>query len=239
MKERLQKILSTQGICSRRTAEQYLQQGRVKVNGLPAKLGDSADSAVDIITLDDEKIITSPALMYVMLHKPRGYVTTLQDEAGRNTVAQLVEDAGTRLYPVGRLDLYSEGLLLMTNDGDLTFRLTHPSHEVYKEYLLKISGGAPEDGMEPHQRLSQPMKIDGQQLLPAKCRLIRKTEKGYILTVSIREGKNRQIRKMCAQCGYTVHSLKRVSIGKLKLGDLPAGKWRELTEQEVTYLKSL
>lgn len=239
MKERLQKILSTAGVCSRRTAEAYIEAGRVKVNGITAKLGESADPAVDEILLDGRPLNKkSPRMTYIMLNKPRGYVTTLSDEAGRKTVADLIADLPERVYPVGRLDMHSEGLLLLTNDGQLAHSLMHPSHEVYKEYLVKLSPD--EDGLPtPEKPLSGVIELDGERLLPARCRLLAQTDNGYIMTIAIRQGKNRQIRRMCAKCGYTVNSLKRVSEGAVKLGDLPSGRWRYLNEAEIRYLKSL
>ena len=238
LKERLQKILSAQGICSRRAAETYLLDGRIKVNGMIATLGDQADPETDEILVDDQPLTKREDPIYIMLNKPRGYVTTLSDEAGRKTVADLVNDIPRRIYPVGRLDMHSEGLLLMTDDGALANVLTHPSHQVYKQYLIKITPDGPENE-PPEVALSRPLEIDGQRLLPAKCKLIEKIDTGYILTISIRQGKNRQIRKMCTKCGYTVNHLKRVAVGKIKLGDLPSGKWRELTKEEIAYLKSL
>ncbi|MBR6573682.1 MAG: rRNA pseudouridine synthase [Clostridia bacterium] len=239
MKERLQKILSAAGICSRRAAESYITAGRVKVNGITANLGESADPEVDEILVDGRPLgKKSPRMTYIMLNKPRGYVTTLSDEAGRKTVADLIADVPERVYPVGRLDMHSEGLLLLTNDGQLAHSLMHPSHEVYKEYLVKLSPD--EEGLPtPEKPLSGVIELDGERLLPAKCRLLAQTENGYIMTIAIRQGKNRQIRRMCAKCGYTVNSLKRVSEGDVKLGDLPSGRWRYLTEAEVRYLKSL
>lgn len=239
MKERLQKILSAAGVCSRRAAESYITAGRVKVNGITANLGESADPEVDEILVDGRPLgKKSPRIIYIMLNKPRGYVTTLSDEAGRKTVADLIADVPERVYPVGRLDMHSEGLLLLTNDGQLAHSLMHPSHEVYKEYLVKLSPD--EEGLPtPEKPLSGVIELDGERLLPAKCRLLAQTENGYIMTIAIRQGKNRQIRRMCAKCGYTVNSLKRVSEGDVKLGDLPSGRWRYLTEAEVRYLKSL
>lgn len=239
MKERLQKILSGAGICSRRAAESYITAGRVKVNGITANLGDSADLEADEILVDGRPLRKNgPRPVYIMLNKPRGYVTTLSDEAGRKTVADLLRDVPERVYPVGRLDMHSEGLLILTNDGDLAHHLTHPSHEVYKEYLVKLSPD--EDGLpSPEKPLSGIIELDGEKLLPAKCRLLAKTESGYIITIAIRQGKNRQIRRMCAKCGYTVNSLKRVSEGDVKLGELPSGRWRYLTEKEISYLKTL
>lgn len=239
MKERLQKILSGAGVCSRRAAETYITQGRVKVNGITAGLGDSADVELDEILVDGRVLRKNgPRPVYIMLNKPRGYVTTLSDEAGRKTVADLLGDVPERVYPVGRLDMHSEGLLILTNDGDLAHHLTHPSHEVYKEYLVKLSPD--EEGLpSPEKPLSGSIELDGEKLLPAKCRLLAKTESGYIMTIAIRQGKNRQIRRMCAKCGYTVNSLKRVSEGDVKLGELPSGRWRYLTEKEIRYLKTL
>ena len=239
MKERLQKILSAAGVCSRRAAENYITQGRVKVNGITANLGESADPDTDEILVDGRPLgKKAPRMTYIMLNKPRGYVTTLSDEAGRKTVADLIGDVPERVYPVGRLDMHSEGLLLLTNDGQLAHSLMHPSHEVYKEYLVKLTPD--EEGLpSPEKPLSGVIELDGERLLPAKCRLLTKTENGYIMTIAIRQGKNRQIRRMCAKCGYTVNSLKRVSEGDVKLGELPSGRWRYLTEAEVRYLKSL
>ena len=239
MKERLQKILSAAGICSRRAAETYIKEGRVKVNGITANLGDSADLEQDEIVVNGRTICKKARRMvYIMLNKPRGYVTTLSDEADRKTVADLIQDVPERVYPVGRLDMHSEGLLLLTNDGQLAHSLMHPSHEVYKEYLVKLTPD--EEGLpSPEKPLSGVIELDGERLLPAKCRLLTKTENGYIMTIAIRQGKNRQIRRMCAKCGYTVNSLKRVSEGDVKLGELPSGRWRYLTEAEVRYLKSL
>ncbi len=239
MTERLQKILSGAGICSRRTAETYITEGRVKVNGITANLGDSADPDNDEISLDGRMIgKKQPRSVYIMLNKPRGYVTTLSDEAGRRTVADLLQGVPERVYPVGRLDMHSEGLLILTNDGDLAHHLTHPSHEVYKEYLVKLTPDEP--GLaSPEKVLSGPIDLDGERLLPAKCRLLAKSDTGFVMTIAIRQGKNRQIRRMCAKCGYTVNSLKRVSEGDVKLGDLPSGRWRYLNEHEIAYLKSL
>lgn len=239
MKERLQKILSAAGICSRRAAETYIKEGRVKVNGITANLGDSADLEQDEIVVNGRTLgKKARRMIYIMLNKPRGYVTTLSDEADRKTVADLIQDVPERVYPVGRLDMHSEGLLLLTNDGQLAHSLMHPSHEVYKEYLVKLTPD--EEGLpSPEKPLSGVIELDGERLLPAKCRLLTKTENGYIMTIAIRQGKNRQIRRMCAKCGYTVNSLKRVSEGDVKLGELPSGRWRYLTEAEVRYLKSL
>ena len=232
MKERLQKILSSGGVCSRRTAEDYLRQGRVAVNGVAAALGDKADPDVDTITLDGRPVAAPSRRTYLMLNKPRGYVTTLSDERGRKTVAELVEDCGARVWPVGRLDLDSEGLLLLTDDGALTDRLIHPRHEVEKEYLVWVTG---EVTPETLAKLAAPMTLDGQRLRPA--RVARRGESA--LSVTIHEGKNRQVRRMCAAVGLKVTRLKRIREGTLQLGRLPVGSWRALTEEEVEQLRRL
>ncbi len=240
MRQRLQKILSERGICSRRAAETYILSGAVKVNGITARLGESADFETDEITLNGLPLEKSTQEhVYIMLNKPRGYVTTLSDEGGRKTVLDLVGDIPQRVYPIGRLDMHSEGLLLMTSDGELTQKLTHPSHEVYKTYLLKLAYDGKKPAVPPEVTLSKPLTIDGLRLQPAKCRRITDLEDGCIMTISIREGKNRQIRRMCTSCGFTVSSLKRVAIGKLNLADLKSGTYRHLTNEEIGYLKSL
>lgn len=229
MTERLQKILSAHGVCSRRTAEEYLKQGRISVNGTVAALGDRADPECDTITLDGKPLEAAGRRTYIMLHKPRGYVTTLSDEKGRKTVADLVSGCGTRVWPVGRLDLDSEGLLLLTDDGELTNQLIHPRHEVEKEYLVWVRGEITPDKI---RRLSMPMTLDGQKLRPAKV-----TRKGECsLSVVIHEGKNRQVRRMCASVGLTVTRLKRIREGSIFLHDLPLGKWRYLSDTEVEAL---
>lgn len=231
MEERIQKILSARGFCSRRTAEEYLRQGRVAVNGVKAQLGDRADPDTDQITVDGLPVAAAAHRTYLMLHKPRGYVTTLSDERGRKTVAQLVKECGARVWPVGRLDMDSEGLLLLTDDGELTNLLTHPSHEVEKEYLVWVTGELTPAALEA---LSRPMELDGQRLRPAKVKRLGET----MLSIVIHEGKNRQVRRMCASVGLEVRRLKRVREGAVSLGDLPAGRWRMLTEEELRSLKS-
>ena len=236
----MQKLISQSGICSRRAAEELILKGNVKINGVTAILGSSADPAVDDIEVEGKKLVLEEKHVYIMLNKPRGYVTTLSDDAGRKTVKELIKEVPVRVFPVGRLDMHSEGLLLMTNDGDLTYKLTHPKHEVYKEYLVKLTydDGIPQE--TPDKTLSRPLTLDGVKLLPARCKLIEKIdEKSFIITVSIREGKNRQIRRMCAACGYTVNSLKRVSVGDLKLGQLSVGNYRYLNDSEIEYLKKI
>lgn len=230
MEERLQKILSAAGVCSRRQAETYLQAGRVTVNGRPAGLGDKADPERDIIALDGALIGKPKTFTYIMLHKPRGYVTTLSDDRGRPTVAQLIAGCPVRLWPVGRLDYDSEGLLLCTNDGALTQRLTHPSHQVEKEYLVRVSGDV--DAALPI--LTAPMCLDGDPLALAQVSRLSPDR----LRVVIHQGKNRQVRRMCAAAGLEVLRLKRVREGSITLGNLPRGEWRFLTEHEIATLQA-
>lgn len=201
MEERLQKILSSAGICSRRKAEEYLAAGRVTVNGLPAALGDKADPEKDTVAVDGEVIARPSAHTYIMLHKPRGYVTTLSDEKGRKTVAELVADCPARVWPVGRLDMDSEGLLLLTDDGELTHRLTHPSHEIQKEYHVKVTG----DVGRALPVLTKPMVVDGEDMAADRV----EQTGSQSLTIVIHQGKNRQVRRMCAAAGLTVVRLVR------------------------------
>ena len=233
MEERLQKLLSAAGVCSRRAAETYITAGRVTVNGVPAELGQRADPDRDDIRVDGKPLSSKEELVYLLLNKPRGYVTTLSDEKGRKTVAELVSGCGARVYPVGRLDLDSEGLLLMTNDGALTHRLLHPSGEVNKTYLVSVYG--PVAGAA--ERLSAVTDLDGEPIRPAQVEVLRRTGQTAELSVTIHEGKNRQIRRMCQACGLTVKRLRRVREHTLELGDLPVGKWRYLTAEEVAALR--
>lgn len=229
MNERLQKILSARGLASRRKAEELISSGRVTVNGAVAKLGDSADAQKDLIMVDGKALDSEPDKVYIMLNKPRGYVTTLSDEKGRKTAASLVENCGKRVYPIGRLDMDSEGLLLFTNDGELTNRLTHPSFEKEKTYIVDVDGELGNN----IAKLREPMLIDGYMTAGAK---VSKIAEGR-LKIIIKEGRNRQIRKMCAQVGLKVMRLLRVSEDGLELGKLPKGKWRYLEEQEIRLLK--
>ena len=234
MEERLQKLLSAAGVCSRRAAETYLTAGRVTVNGEPARLGQKADPERDEILVDGRPLAPRAKPVYILLNKPRGYVTTLSDERGRKTVAELVADCGARVYPVGRLDLDSEGLLLLTNDGDWAQHLLHPSHEVEKTYHVSVFG--PVAGAAA--RLAAMTDLEGEPIRPARVEVLRQTARTAVLAVTIHEGKNRQIRRMCARCGLTVKRLRRVQEGPLKLGNLPTGKWRDLSENEVEALRT-
>ena len=234
MEERLQKLLSAAGVCSRRASESYINEGRVTINGVPAVLGQKADPEKDDIRVDGKPIVERAKLVYIMLNKPRGYVTTLSDEQGRPTVAELVADVGERVYPVGRLDLDSEGLLLLTNDGALTQRLLHPSHEVSKLYHVTVAG--PVAGAA--KKLAAIRDLRGEPIRPAQVRVLWEGEKTAEYAIVIHEGKNRQIRRMCARCDLKVKRLRRMKEHTLELGDLPQGVWRHLTEDEVAALKN-
>ena len=233
MEDRLQKILSAAGICSRRKAEEYITAGRVTVNGETASLGDRADPEKDVVALDGKEVLRPGSRTVLMLYKPRGVVTTLSDEKGRKNVADLVKDCPVRVWPVGRLDMDSEGLLLLTDDGELTNTLIHPRHEVEKEYLVWVTGFTQEGA----DRLALPMTLDGQALRPAKVKVLRREGERTLLSVTIHEGKNRQVRRMCAFCGMTVRRLKRVREGRLHLDKaLRPGQWRPLTPEELELL---
>ena len=233
MKERLQKILSARGVASRRKAEEMILAGRVTCNGSPAELGMTADPDVDEILVDGKPLPKASEYVYLMLHKPRGYVTTLSDEKGRRNAAMLVADCGVRVYPVGRLDMDSEGLLLFTNDGEFANSLMHPKREVNKTYDTWVTGFS-QAGLE---RLRLPVTLDGYTIRPPQVRLIKAGEGKALLRITIHEGRNRQIRRMCELAGMHVTRLKRVKEGDLCLGDLPLGKWRCLTEEEVAALQ--
>ena len=233
MEERLQKIMSRYGVASRRQAEKMLEEGRVRVNGNTARLGDTADDREDVIEVDGVRLKKAPSRLCILLNKPRGYVTTMQDEKGRKNVSELVQNCGSRVYPVGRLDMYSEGLLLMTNDGELANRLMHPGHTVRKIYHVWVSGFY----QEAVVKLSASIEIDGRKSVPAKVRVLSRKDSLAMLEVELREGRNRQIRRLCEAAGVTVTRLKRVQEGSLQLGDLPVGQWRILTEEEIAALE--
>ncbi len=233
MKERLQKLIASAGLCARRTAEEWIAAGRVCVNGAVASLGDRADPETDTVTVDGAPLPGKPGAVYLMLNKPRGYVTTLSDEYGRRTAAELVADCGVRVYPVGRLDRDSEGLLLFTNDGELAQRLLHPRHQVDKVYLVTVRG----DIRGAAERLMAITQLDGEPIAPAQAAEVARHEGQAVLRVTIHQGKNRQVRRMCAQIGLHVVRLQRIQEDSLLLGDLPAGKWRYLTDQELQGLR--
>ena len=233
MEERIQKIMASRGVASRRASEELILQGRVTCNGQVCGLGDRADPEKDTILVDGRPLPSTPDAIYILLHKPRGYVTTLSDEKGRKNVSQLVSDCPQRVYPVGRLDLDAEGLLLLTNDGELANHLMHPSHVVDKVYQVWVQGFSPE-GLE---RLSQPIELDGYRIRKPAVKCQKRTGDKALLQITIHEGRNRQIRRMCAIAGMEVQRLKRIREGSLSLGQLPLGKWRYLTKEEVQALQ--
>jgi 23S rRNA pseudouridine2605 synthase len=229
-KVRLQKYLSECGVASRRKAEDLIAAGKVKVNGKPASIGDKIDPKNDTVVVAGKKVRKSKKNTYIMLHKPRGFITTLSDEMGRKCVAQLIEDVGTRVYPVGRLDRDSEGLLLLTDDGEFANSLTHPTHHVPKTYRVTVRPTITEEQITA---LTTGIEIDGRMTMPSEVRVLEKKEGRVVLEIIIYEGRNRQIRKMCDALGLEVARLKRTQIGSVKLGMLKQGDWRNLTDEEV------
>ncbi len=235
-KIRLQKFLSQAGVASRRAAEDMIAAGRVKVNGRRAEIGDKVDPIRDKIMVGGKRVLNTSKRMYIMLNKPRGYVTTMSDEQGRKCVAELVADAPERLFPVGRLDRDSEGLLLMTNDGDFANTLTHPSRHVTKSYRVTVRETVTAEMIDT---LCTGVDLDGRKTLPADVHIIDRGENRTVLQFVITEGRNRQIRRMCETQGLTVIRLKRVEIAGVKLGMLPVGKWRDLNEKEMKHLTNI
>ncbi len=235
-KIRLQKYMSENGIASRRKSEELIELGKVKVNGRVAKLGDKIDPIRDKVMVSGKRVVRNKTKMYIMLHKPRGFVTTMSDELGRKCVSELVQDAGVRLFPVGRLDRNSEGLLLMTNDGSFSNMLTHPSRHVAKVYRVTVREKVTEEQLT---KLTEGVMLDGTKTLPCDIHIIDKEENRTVLNVVLYEGRNRQIRRMCETVGLTVIRLKRTEIAGVKLGMLPQGKWRELNEKEMQHLTNV
>lgn len=231
---RLQKYLSEQGILSRRAAEEEIRRGRIKVNGLTAEIGMKIDPERDKVEYDGKTVGEKLRRVYLMLNKPAGFVTTMSDELGRPCVAELVKDAGTRVYPIGRLDLESEGLLLFTNDGELANRLMHPKYHKPKLYHVKIRG---EVSAEKIAALGKPMRIDDYLTKPAHIAVVTRKKDFTVLAMELFEGRNRQIRKMCEALELSILTLKRVAIGEVRLGNLPLGEWRYLTRAQVESLK--
>lgn len=236
MIQRLQKIISAAGIASRRAAETMIAEGRVVVNGKTATVGMSADPDADEILVDGEPVSISTRRRYIVLNKPRGYVTTMKDEFDRPTVAELVADAGGRLYPVGRLDMDSEGLLIMTDDGELANALMHPSHEVNKLYTVFVQGQDIKASVKALQAMDN---LEGEPIAKPQVMLVELKGTGAELQITIHEGKNRQIRRMCKACGLGVSRLIRIAEGPVILGELPRGKWRYMTRDEISFLQKL
>jgi 23S rRNA pseudouridine2605 synthase len=244
---RLQKYLTDCGVISRRAAEKEITAGNVSVNGIPAVLGQKITPGEDAVTFRGKPVLPRASeqngksgYTYILLNKPVGYVTTMSDDGGRKTVADLIRDVRHRSYPVGRLDLYSDGLLLCTDDGEIANRLLHPSHEVPKQYLATLNALLTEEDLEA---LAEPFELDGYMLRPFGVDFVRYAKPGGIPSTVVRftlwEGRNREIRRICAHYGVKLSRLTRIAIGKLSLKGIPSGKWRELTSEEIEYLKSI
>ena len=233
-KIRLQKFIADIGLMSRRAAEAEIEKGNVSVNGHVATIGMKIDPKEDIVTYKGKRLkYEKKEYTYIMMNKPRGYLSSTSDDRGRNCVTDLLKGVDARVYPIGRLDLISEGMLLLTDDGELKNRLTHPKHSVPKLYRVKVGGEVSE---EQYEILTSPLTIDGYRIKPVDVVVGETDESGTVLKMTLFEGRNRQIRKMCEAAGLTVKRLSRVSIGNLKLGGLPVGKWRYLEGEEVEYL---
>lgn len=234
---RLQKFLAEAGIASRRKSEELILAGKVAVNGtVVTELGTKVNPQKDTVLYRGKQVTIENKMVYIMLHKPEGFVTTVKDQFQRATVMDLVKGVSERIFPVGRLDYDTSGLLLLTNDGDLTFRLTHPKHDVEKVYEAKLFG---EPTTTDIAKFKRGVIIDGRKTKPAKMEILQKGEKYCMVRISIIEGRNRQVRKMCEEIKHPVAQLKRIATGQLELGDLPKGKYRHLTDNEVKYLKGL
>lgn len=235
-KVRVQKYMSDAGVMSRRSAEKEIESGNIFVNGEPAELGQKIDPEKDEVRYDGRRIYlpdNTEKKTYILLNKPRGFVTTMKDELDRKCVASLVEDVGCRVYPVGRLDKVSEGMLILTNDGDFANYMMHPKNEVPKYYKVRIDGAVTEEQVKA---LSAPMELDGHDIRPVNVTVLERDDAHTTLEMELYEGRNRQIRKMCEQVGLQIIRLKRVAIGNIPLGSLPTGKWRYLTAAELTSL---
>lgn len=234
-KVRLQKMLAECGVASRRKCEELIEQGRVRVNGKVAVIGDKVSPKSDKVTVNGKRVVVTKKYKYIMVNKPRGYVTTMSDEMGRKCVAELV-DAGVRVFPVGRLDRDSEGLILMTNDGELANAITHPRTHIPKTYRVTVTGKVSDDNITS---LSTGLMIDGRITAPAQVHVVTLAEDRTVLEITLYEGRNRQIRKMCEALGLEVRRLRRIAIGNVKLGMLKIGDWRELNDKELSSIKAL
>ncbi len=232
---RLQKYFTDCGVLSRRTAEEEIRRGAVTVNGLVAEVGQKIDPDTDVVEYKGRVVApTTNKHHYILLNKPRGFVTTLSDEKGRQTVSDIVKDLGVRVYPVGRLDMDSDGALLLTDDGALTQKLTHPRHEIPKHYEVTVRGRVSAAALE---RLNASFLLDGYATRPAEVKLLTQGTTRAVLSFTLYEGRNRQIRRMCEEVGLSITRLTRVAIGKITLRGVEIGKYRHLTAQEVSYLK--
>ena len=236
--QRIQKVLAEQGVCSRRAAEQLIRDGRVQLNGRPVGLGDKMDTERDIVSVDGQRVFVprKTEKYYYMLHKPRGYLTTPSDDRGRKTVMELMDDVPVRVFPVGRLDKDSEGLLILTNDGEFANLMMHPSHGVSKLYRVTVRPHASEEQII--QLTDGVVLDDGTKTRPAVIRVVTDEPERTVLEMTIREGKNRQIRRMCEAVGLDVIRLRRTALGAVRLGMLQPGRYRELTQQEVKALRT-
>lgn len=233
---RLQKYVAECGFMSRRAAEKEIEAGNITVNGEAVEVGRVIDPARDKVRYKGRPVLRkrNSHKLYLMLNKPRGYLTTMSDDKDRKCVASLVKDVGERVYPVGRLDYESEGMLLLTNDGDLANKLMHPKHHVPKTYNVRVEGNVTKEQLS---QLSSAMEIDGYTIKPVECKILR-SKNGYtVLEMVLCEGRNRQIRKMCEQVGLEISYLRRIAIGDIELGDLRSGKWRWLTKEQIKFLK--
>ena len=232
---KLQKYFTDCGILSRRAAEEEIRRGKVLVNGSRAELGMRIDPERDEVTYNGKPLRpVRKERICILLNKPRGYLTTLSDDRGRRTVADLIRDVGCRVYPIGRLDMDSDGLLLLTDDGALANRLTHPRHEIPKLYRVTVRGNVSESQLT---LLRSEMTLDGYRILPVDTRVLSASEEATVLEMRLYEGRNRQIRKMCGQAGLTLTRLSRVAIGEITMGKLAPGKWRYLSDKELAYLR--
>lgn len=232
--ERLQKYIANSGVTSRRKAEELILARHVKVNGITVtELGTKVDPSKDVITVDNKKVTQAEELVYIKLYKPEGYVTTVKDQFNRKTVIDLI-NIKTRIYPIGRLDYNTSGLLLLTNDGDLANKLMHPKYEIYKTYIAEVTGQISSESIE---KLKTGVLIDGYKTAPAKVKLLKHNLNSSIVQISIYEGKNRQVRKMLDSEGHTVKKLERVSFGEITLDSLKPGQWKFLSNEEIKYLK--
>lgn len=237
MEVRLQKYLADAGIASRRKAEEYILEGKVKVNGkVVTSLGTKVEPDTDIIMYNEKKIKITDKKIYLLLNKPVNYVTTVNDQFNRPTVIDLLHSVSERVYPVGRLDYNTSGLLILTNDGDLTYKITHPKHHIDKKYIASVKGIPDESTLN---KLRKGITLDGYKTAPAKVKIISSSSNNSVLQITIHEGKNRQVRKMCEAIGHPVIELRRIAIGNISLGDLQIGKFRSLTSKEISYLKNL